>query len=127
MAIKTLSGQWTTLQHKNRALRDKTRKRFYSELGITPAKKVSEIDIPPAGRNANIQSLVEKTINGREGDGDMKAVATLAGTIVGQLSPGFMSLGGLSEAFDFFSHHPEQMRKFFLSDDLHSFEVSKME
>lgn len=126
MAIKILSAQWEELQHENVKLRDKARKRFYKELGIKPASRVSEIGLAPGSRNSNMQSLIAKAKSGREGDGDLRAINTLAAQSLASYTPGFRHMGGLSLAYDFASQHPKALREFFLSDDLTTFEIAKV-
>lgn len=50
MAIKMLSPEWEALQKENVKLRDSNRKRFFSELGIKPAKSIAVIDLPASDR-----------------------------------------------------------------------------
>ena len=125
MGIKLLSGAWIALQKENVALRDKTRKRFWSEIGVTPAKKVSDIELAPGARMAKAAELHGITKNGKEGDGDLKAVTSLSLVILSQFQPG-MKAGFLNESFDFLSNHPEALRKsHFTSEEMTSYEVTK--
>jgi hypothetical protein len=122
--MKLLTGEWFAAEQENKALRDAKRKEFWSDVGITPAKNTSEIDIAPGARLGLLQSLVEKTLNGKEGDEDLKAVTKLAGAKAAQLAIGSFSHGGASMAPDMMKMAPRQLRKFLLTDEETAYEWS---
>lgn len=65
MATKFLTGTWEGDETDNQQKRDDRRKAFWEELGITPAKDTSEIDIPVAQRMDLFQSLVQQRYQAR--------------------------------------------------------------
>jgi hypothetical protein len=122
--MKLLTGEWFAAEQENKALRDAKRKEFWSEVGIKPAKNTSEIDIAPGARLGLLQSLVDKTLSGREGDENLKAVTKLAGVHAVQLAIGSFSHGGTSLAPDMMRMAPRQLRKFLLTDEETAYEWS---
>jgi hypothetical protein len=122
--IKLLTGEWFAAEQENKALRDAKRKEFWSEVGIKPAKNTSEIDIAPGARLGLLQSLVDKTLGGKEGDENLKAVTTLAGIKAAGLAIGSFSHGGASMAPDMNKMAPRHLRNFLLTDEETAYEWS---
>ena len=110
--MKLLTGEWMAAEQENKALRDKLRNEFWSDVGISPARNTSEIDIAPGGRLALMQSLVEKTLGGKEGDAALKAVTSLASGKVAALAIGSFGHGGVSFAPDMVKMAPKNLRQF---------------
>ncbi|KZL25134.1 hypothetical protein [Pseudovibrio sp. Ad37] len=125
MAIKMLSPEWEALQKENVKLRDSTRRRFFSELGIIPAKEMSEVDMSSSSRLNNMQNLVRTTLSGKENDVDLQAITQLANTILSELTPGFMSFTGPSLAFDVATMHPHILRGFFWTEGQTTYETAR--
>jgi hypothetical protein len=123
--MKLLTGEWFAAEQENKALRDAKRKEFWSDVGITPAKNTSEIDIAPGARLGLLQSLVDKTLGGKEGDEDLKAVTALAGVKAAGLALGSFSHGGASMAPDMVKMAPKNLRAFFLFQEKTSYEWSR--
>src|ERR1700754_261211 len=113
MATKFLTGTWEGDETDNQQKRDDRRKAFWEELGITPAKDTSEIDIPVAQRMDLFQSLVQQTVSGPEANVQMKAIALAAAQAVGGMTLGSMDAGGPSLAFSWSELLPIEMKKFF--------------
>ncbi|MGH0003854.1 hypothetical protein ACQU0X_27590 [Pseudovibrio ascidiaceicola] len=124
MAIKMLSPEWEALQKENVKLRDSNRKRFFSELGIKPAKEMSEIDMGASARLGKMQSLIKTTLAGKENDGELQNITQLASSILGEFTPGFMTHGGPSLAFNIADMHPRVLRNFFITEHLTAYETS---
>jgi hypothetical protein len=125
--MKLLTGEWFAAEQENKALRDAKRKQFWSEVGIKPAKNTSEIDIAPGARLGLMQSLVDKTLGGKEGDENLKAVTKLAGVKAAGLAIGSFSHGGASMAPDMVQMAPKQLRKFLLTDEETAYEWANSE
>ena len=125
--MKLLTGEWMAAEQENKALRDRLRKQFWSEVGIQPAKNSSEIDLAPGSRLGLLQALVDQTLNGKEGDGNLKAVTALAGAAAAGLAIGSFSHGGPSMAPDMMKMSPKQLRKFLLTDEETAYEWANSE
>jgi hypothetical protein len=123
--MKLLTGEWVAAEQENKALRDRLRKQFWSDVGIKPAKNTSEVDIAPAARLALLKSLVDITLGGKEGDKEMKAVTALAGAEAAKLAVGSFAHGGKSLAPDMNLMAPTKMRLFFLIPDVTSYERAR--
>ena len=122
--MKLLTGEWLAAEQENKALRDAKRKEFWSDVGIKPAKNTSEIDLAPGARLGLLQSLVDKTLGGREGDKNLKTITTLAGVKAAGLAIGSFSHGGPSMAPDMVKMAPKAKRAFFLFQEKTSYEWS---
>jgi hypothetical protein len=120
--IKLQTAEWLAAEQENKAIRDRLRKQFWSEIGVTPAKNTTDIDIPEASRLGFMQSLVEKTINGKESDREMKRITTLAVGEVASLAIGTFGHGGLRAAPDMARLAPKQLRNFFRTQEKTSYE-----
>lgn len=127
MATKFLTGTWEGDETDNQQKRDDRRKAFWEELGITPAKDTSEIDIPVAQRMDLFQSLVQQTVSGPEANVQMKAIALAAAQAVGGMTLGSMDAGGPSLAFSWSELLPIEMKKFFQQWHVTAFEASKID
>ena len=125
MAIKMLSPEWEALQKENVKLRDSNRKRFFSELGITPAKEMSEIDMGASARLSKMQSLIQTTLAGKETDSELQSITQLAGSVLGEFTPGFMTHGGPSLAFNIADMHPRILRGFFWTEGETTYETAR--
>ena len=125
--MKLLTGEWFAAEQENKALRDAKRQEFWSDVGIRPAKNTSEIDIAPGERLGLLQSLVDRTLGGREGDENLKAVTKLAGAGGAQLAIGSFSHGGASFAPDMVKMAPKQLRKFLTTDEETAYEWANSE
>jgi hypothetical protein len=71
-----------------------------------------------------LQSLVDKTLGGKEGDEDLKAVTALAGVKAAGLALGSFSHGGASMAPDMVKMAPRHLRNFLLTDEETAYEWS---
>lgn len=127
MATKFLTGTWEGDETDNQQKRDDRRKAFWEELGITPAKDTSEIDIPVAQRMDLFQSLVQQTVSGREANVQMKAIALAAAQAVGGMTLGSLDAGVPSLAFSWSELLPIEMKKFFQQWHVTAFEASKID
>ena len=125
--MKLLTGEWLAAEQENKALRDGLRKQFWSDVGVTPAKNTSEIDIAPGTRLGLLQSLVDQTLKGKEGDGNLKAITALAGAKAAGLAIGSFGHGGPSMAPDMVKMAPKQLRKFLLTDEETAYEWANSE
>jgi hypothetical protein len=125
--MKLLTGEWFAAEQENKALRDAKRREFWSDAGIKPAKNTSEIDIAPGARLGLLQSLVDKTLGGKEGDENLKVVTALAGVKAAGLAVGSFSHGGASMAPDMVKMAPKQLRKFLLTDEETAYEWANSE
>ena len=122
--MKLLTGEWMAAEQENKALRDAKRKEFWSDVGIMPAKNTSEVDIAPGARLGLLQALVEMTLNGKEGDENLKAVTALAGVKAAGFAIGSFNHGGAGMAPDMVKMAPRQLRKFLLTDEETAYEWS---
>jgi hypothetical protein len=127
MATKFLTGSWEGDETDNQQKRDGRRKAFWDELGVTPAKDTSEIDIPVAQRMALFESLVQQTIAGREGNAQMKAITLAAAQAIGSMTLGSLDVGVPSMAFSWNELLPIEMKKFFQQWHVTAFEASKID
>jgi hypothetical protein len=125
--MKLLTGEWLAAEQENKALRDRLRQQFWSDVGITPAKNTSQVDIAPETRLGLLQSLVDRTLNGKEDDENLKAISALAGAQVAGLAVGSFSHGGTSMAPDMVKMAPKNLREFLLTDEETAYEWANSE
>ena len=125
MGVKFRTGAWESDESDNQHKRDARRAAFWSELGVTPAKDVAEVDLDPGARLANMATLVAKTVAGRETNGQMRAAAALAGGAVAQLGLGSLALDVASLLPGWMKLQPMEMKSHFLEWHRTAFEESK--
>jgi len=127
MATKFLTGAWESQETENQEQRDARRAAFWAELGLTPAKDSSEIHLAPGTRLSTLETLVAKTIAGRESNAQLKASAALVGALAAEHGLGSLSLDAPSLAFSWMTLHPIALKAFFLQWHVTAFEHSKMD